>query len=128
MNSFPPEIIEYIGNFVIDIEHFKNINKEFYLILKKEDLQRRCQKLISKIFINKKQLMMNNDIYYNNYRLLSPGMYKIYSTNSHHHLFIRLDTYMKYMSEDDWFIYEPAILSIDGVLTPGKISFERFIH
>jgi hypothetical protein len=128
MNSFPPEIIEYIGNFVIDIEHFKTINKEFYLILKKEDLQRRCQKLISKIFINKKQLMMNNDIYYNNYLLLSPGMYKIYSTNSHHHLFIRLDTYMKYMSEDDWFIYEPAILSIDGVLTPGKISFERFIY
>ena len=128
MNLIPSEIIEYIGKFVIDIAVYKTLNKEFHLISKKEHFNRIRNNIISNILINKYKIFINNDIYYNNYLLLSPGIYKINSTNSHHHLFIILDTSRKHMSEDEWFLYEPALLSIDGVLTPGKISFERFIH
>ena len=130
MNIIPFEIIENISKYVIKIEEYNIINKEFYLASKQEHIKRICNYKIPLCIKSKKAIINNNDIYYNSISL-APGVYKILSTISHHHLFIRLDTFQSYMSngdiEDIIFLYEPAIVFINGLLTPGKISFERFI-
>ena len=126
MNVLPVELIEYIGKFVIDIGTYKILNKEFYNVSKREHIKRICNINISKTLLTKQQIIYNNDVYNNPYQLLSSGIYKIFSTNSHNHLFILIDKFKSFSTEEDFFLYEPALLYINGILTPGKISFERF--
>ena len=128
MNVLPVELIEYIGKFVIDIGTYKILNKEFYNVSKREHIKRICNINISKTLLTKQQIIYNNDVYNNPYQLLSSGIYKIFSINSHNHLFIVIDTFQSYSTEEDFFMYEPALLHINGILTPGKISFERFMN
>ena len=129
MNNLPSEIIQHIGKYVVDISTYKILNKELYILSKREHLKRISNSAISSCLITKKKIINDNDIY-NNYQKLTSGIYKILTTNSHNHLFIRLDTFITYIkdeTEELYFMFEPAMLYIDGILTPGKISFERFM-
>lgn len=135
MNMLPAELIQYIGKFISNIAIYKTLNKEFYSVSKLEHFKRICNTRISKSLSTKQKIILDNDIYDNPSQLLSTGIYKIFSTNSHHHLFIRLDVFQSYMYtwytnniEDNIFMYEPVLLYINGILTPGKISFERFLY
>lgn len=133
MNLLPFEIIQYIASYVINISEYIIVNKEFFLASKIECIKRICKYKIPLCLESKKAIINNNDIYYNSISL-SAGVYKILSSISHHHLFIRLDTFQSFIYNDNHediediiFLYEPALVFINGVLTPGKISFERFI-
>ena len=135
MYSLTLEILKYIGTFVSNISDYNILNKKFNKISKKELYRRIYQQKIPPVLVDKLKIISKCDIYYNQYKLLSPiGIYKIFSTNSHHHLFIRLDTFQSYVPIDSFILdtqlylmYEPALLSINGLLIPGKIWFERFI-
>ena len=128
MNILPSELIEYIGKFIRDISIYKTLNKEFYSVSKREHIKRICNSKISKTLLTKQKIILDNDIYNNQYQLLSSGIYKIFSTDCHNHLFIVIDKFKSFSTEEEFFLYEPALLYINGILTPGKISFERFMN
>ena len=126
MNNLPNDIIQYIASFT-DLNNYLYINKNFYLISKYDYFKLVIKQNISKILFTKQHIIKYNDIYYNNdysFEGMINGIYKILSTNSRNHLFIRLDS----VKSSNLFFsdLEPALLYVDNNLIPGKILFECF--
>ena len=121
MDTLPEEIIQYIGAYVKELDIYKFLNKNFYSYIQKDHFKLICKHNISKVLLSKQQIIFNNDIY-NTYETLSSGIYKILSSNYRHHLFIRIDIKSSITQEN----FEPALLYINGSLTPGNIFFECF--